>query len=58
MKVNIKYDTGLNIYVGHEPILNIWSQGSTIEEARKATEDAVNCYKKVMEEKGIFRGKE
>lgn len=44
LDIEIKFDEDVNIFVAHAPAIDIYSQGKSVDKAKLAIEDAVNCY--------------
>jgi predicted RNase H-like HicB family nuclease len=53
LEVKIWRDDGADVYVGHCPFLDIYSQGYTIDHARQATEEAVRLWVKHTQLRGL-----
>lgn len=41
MRIKIKYDKEVKMFVAHDPDLKVWTQGETRYKAKKNLEDAV-----------------
>lgn len=54
MKINIKYDKEVDVYVSHCPIFNLYSQGRTIEEAKEAICEAIYLLVDVSFKEGVL----
>ena len=44
LKAGVKYDERANVYVGYAPSLNIYSQATSEEHARRALESAITLF--------------
>lgn len=53
MRFAYRWDEDAQVYVGKCIDLGIYSQGRTLEEAKSATEDAVDLYSRTMVLRGL-----
>jgi hypothetical protein len=44
LKAGVRYDERAKVYVGYAPALNIYSQATTVERARRALENAIALF--------------
>jgi len=54
LKVGIKRDSQVDAFVTYVPALKIYSQGTTLIQAKTATEDAIQSYLAVAYENGVL----
>ena len=54
LRIGVKHDDSANVFVGYAPALDIYSQGSSKSEAKRATESAVRQFISVAYDKGVL----